>query len=165
MEFEVWLAYAIGYAFSVFLGNFFIGRVVDQLWKSVGWTGDTRHNKTNIRPGAWIPPITGFVERVLFTASLQIGKPEFIGIWLAVKVASQWKRWSEEEHRSRFQIFLIGNGLSVLYGGVGFKIIEWISSGGWVKALIVAAAVVLMTEGLKCWAGKNTENVREDQSN
>jgi hypothetical protein len=39
--------------------------------------------------------VIGLVERVLYTAFLQIGQAQFIGFWLAIKVAGQWKRWGE----------------------------------------------------------------------
>lgn len=89
MDYKVIIAYACGYFFSVLVGTYFIGRLVDRLWKSIGWTGSVGHDQTNIRPGAWLPPITGFVERILYTTSLLMNNAVFIGVWLAIKVASQ----------------------------------------------------------------------------
>ena len=74
------------------------------------------------------PALTGLCEAVLYPAALFLGKPEFIGVWLAIKVAGQWVRWSGtptgaeasvatlNRGRRLFNRFLIGNAISVLAG-------------------------------------------------
>jgi hypothetical protein len=68
------------------------------------------------------PIAVGFCEAWLYPVALITGHADFIGLWLAVKVAGSWVRWSGEgkkgdeldEARRRFNRFLIGNALSIL---------------------------------------------------
>lgn len=80
----------------------------------------------------WSPTLVGICESVMYPMALFIGKPEFIGVWLAVKVAGQWVRWKGDagqsaasgdfdierlnEGRRRFNGFLVGNSLSIMLG-------------------------------------------------
>lgn len=58
----------------------------------------------------------GVVEILIYTSSLMLGYPEFIAVWLSLKVAGNWKDWSEagQEARAKFVIFLLGTGISLL---------------------------------------------------
>lgn len=76
----------------------------------------------------------GHVERCLYLVSLIFGKPEFIGVWLALKIVGKWQIPSTEEQgkgdckldpRRSFQRFLIGNGLSILISVIGYSIFTW----------------------------------------
>jgi len=55
----------------------------------------------------------GFAEAILYPTALLVGQPEFIGVWLALKVAGQWKEWKAgyEGRAPRFNRFLIGSAL------------------------------------------------------
>lgn len=80
----------------------------------------------------WAPALVGIAESVMYPMALFLGKPEFIGIWLAVKVAGQWVRWKGDamqssapgeseieklnEGRRRFNGFLVGSSLSIMSG-------------------------------------------------
>ena len=66
----------------------------------------------------------GICERVSYTAAILLGAPTWIGVWLAIKVAAQWHRWQGEE-RATYNVFLIGNILSIFFGLVG----AWIALG------------------------------------
>jgi hypothetical protein len=82
------------------------------------------------------PAFVGICESLLYPIVMMIGKDSFIGVWLALKVAAQWIRWRgedgrgprdvrmENEGRRRFNRFLIGNGLSVLLGGLTYLFIK-----------------------------------------
>lgn len=63
---------------------------------------------------AWL----GGVERVLYVAAWFLGHPQFIGLWLTIKVVGNWKLWQTaedgKEGRRRFNIFLIGSGFPFL---------------------------------------------------
>ncbi|MGD0252617.1 MAG: hypothetical protein ABSC01_07960 [Verrucomicrobiota bacterium] len=78
-----WIPYVIGYGFAIVIGHFAIRRLVDRLWISIG--DDEAHWRQ--RSGWWLPEIVGFVERSLYVGSIKHGFPEFVGIWLALKVA------------------------------------------------------------------------------
>jgi hypothetical protein len=78
------------------------------------------------------PALVGICESVMYPTVLFLGKPEFIGVWLAVKVAGQWVRWKGDpgqssktgessvddlnEGRRRFNGFLVGNSLMIILG-------------------------------------------------
>src|SRR2546425_10452035 len=87
------------------------------LWRGMGWSGKA----DGFRPHPEHPQMVGLVERTLYTASWLLGQPEFIAVWLALKVAGQWSRWSEVKNvqgkemsgRAVFNTFLIGNAFSV----------------------------------------------------
>jgi hypothetical protein len=65
----------------------------------------------------------GCVERILYVIAFLSGYPEFVAVWLGFKVASTWSRWSGDQSkdntdpsnaRTLFNIFVFGNGLSLL---------------------------------------------------
>jgi len=66
----------------------------------------------------------GICERASYTAAILLGAPTWIGVWLAIKVAARWHRWQGEE-RATYNVFLIGNILSIFFGLVG----AWIALG------------------------------------
>jgi len=144
-------SYVIGYGFAVIGGHVATKLVVQKAWKAVGWRGT---EDRAIRPDAWQPETVGILERLLYVAALQFAHAEFVGLWLAIKTAGQWKRWNEETQipgrhsisgRSVYQNFLIGNAVSILYSFVGFKLIDWISKQQWLLSYLVAASVLLLT--------------------
>ena len=53
------------------------------------WNKSFHIDKKLREPIKWL----GRLEVILFFISICIGKPEFIGIWLAFKVASKWEAW------------------------------------------------------------------------
>lgn len=87
----------------------------------------------------WSPTLVGICESVMYPTSLLLNKAEFIGVWLAVKVAGQWVRWkregsglgqtTEQENlgRRRFNRFLFGNALSIICA-----VLTWAALKKWV---------------------------------
>lgn len=86
---------------------------------------------------AWSPAVVGVCEAVMYPLALVIGKGEFIGVWLAVKVAGQWTRWSGDpsstgttdldalnQGRRRFNAFLVGNAISIMFGVVVWLLVR-----------------------------------------
>ena len=147
------LVMATGYAFAIIVGHFPIRWVVDAMWRGVGWDGTNYSD----RPACYLPRVVGLIERVLYIGSLQIGKPEFIGLWLALKTAGQWKRWGEGsvvagrliEGRVFYNIFLVGSGLSIVYAFTGAKIIELGKEQKWTAMVVLPLVTVLLTVVLK----------------
>ncbi|MGD1047058.1 MAG: hypothetical protein ABR936_17275 [Bacteroidota bacterium] len=123
--------YAIGYSISLFISHFLIRWTIDPMWKA---HGDPRKNE-------WFVASLnqGLIERLMFTTSWLVDKPAFIGIWLALKVASQWKGWSE---KAGYNIFLVGSGLSILYAVLGAMEISWINQCSW-KSILVPLLIVI----------------------
>jgi hypothetical protein len=141
-----WLPYVIGYAFATVAAHFPIAWLVDRLWNSIG--GQAKHWER--RSGWWLPGIVGLVERALYVGSINLGAHEFVGVWLALKVATHWGAWKEgikEGNRvlsghSIASIFLIGNGVSIGYAIVGYFLISEVR-----RSVAASIAVVLVILG------------------
>lgn len=129
----------VGYFFSVVIGHLAVRHIVGALWVERG-----------IRKKVWgwtEPMLVGILERFLYTASFQSGHAAFIAVWLGLKAVPQWKRWVEKttyiqgrkiEGRSIYNIFLIGNAVSLVYGVAGAKLIEWLGNGEVPLAILVS---------------------------
>src|ERR1022692_2351131 len=111
-----WIPYVIGYGFATAAAHYPIAWLVDWLWRFIG--DDDAHWVK--RSGWWLPKIVGLVERALYVGSISLGFPQFVGFWLALKVAWKWHAWKDGikvgdrdvSPNCIFSIFLIGNGLS-----------------------------------------------------
>jgi hypothetical protein len=151
----MWWHYAIGYGFSVLGGLPFIYLLTRMLWMGLGWRPNTANDE--LHPHLEHPIMVGLLERSLYTTSWLLGKPEFIGAWLVLKVAGQWKGWTEDRElngrkvlgRAIFNVFLIGNGFSVAYAVVGALLIEWLRVRLFVPT--IAAPSFLIVETLALW--------------
>ena len=143
------IALICGYGFAVVVGHMCIATVIDGLWR--GEAGSPSDGK--VRVAGYLSRLIGFVERALFIATLQMGRGELIGIWLVLKVAGQWKRWTDGERvgdkvvdgRSAFNIFLIGSGLSIAYAFVGAQLIRFVIGKDWWYAVGLPLGLFLAT--------------------
>jgi len=96
-------------------------------------------SQEDTRADLWSPALVGLCESIMYPTVLLIDKAEFIGVWLAVKVAGQWVRWGSEspsnlsksetremlnEGRRRFNRFLVGNALSIMAGAATWVAIK-----------------------------------------
>ena len=153
MSYTPWYAAVIGYGFSVFAGAILVKSLVETLWDCIAPQSSTS------RPQLWQGDALARIEGVLYVALLQLDLGNMIGVWLILKVAGHWKRWMEDgdeqtkrpDGRSVFNIFLIGNALSVLYSFVGFKLIEWIAAKQILQVCWVSLAVIALTLGFWAW--------------
>lgn len=145
---EYW-PYLVCFFYAIIVGDFFVRKVVNELWKE--YKGNQNFDQL-LRPSVIHPQIVGIIERSLYVSALIMGNPEFIGLWLAVKVAGQWNRWSEgiENNnmeiipgRAFFNIFLIGNGLSIAFAIIGFQFIAWFYQSKLSAAIIVPILLCL----------------------
>jgi hypothetical protein len=120
--------YVIGYAFSVVVGCILIYILMEQVRKLVreaaerlGQKGLPYYSQWH----RWMPTTVGAVELALYTAAANLGRFEWIAVWLGIKTVAGWTRWNKEDaadkHPSRtyFNCFLIGSGLSVAFGVAG----------------------------------------------
>jgi hypothetical protein len=140
-----WYVYATAYAYSLFVGQL-VGLVTNHLYKIAD------PQEKGLYPHTWQAPVIGIVERALYLSSLLAGHGEFVGLWVALKIGVQYKRWTELDlGRTLFMNNLIGNALSVLYAGTGFGIIVWMKSNLVGYAIGVPIALVLGTLSLRLW--------------
>ncbi len=139
------MPYGIGYLFAVVVGHVLVKMNVDALWRGFGVLRERRQ--------PWHPAFLGLLERAMYTASIGLGQASFIPLWLGLKVLPQWKRWGDEikvgtrkiEGRAVFNVFLIGNALSVIFAGVGAESVKWLSNAQFLKTILVYAVVVMGT--------------------
>ncbi len=134
-----------GYGVSVGLGSLFTSWIVEKLRKKYDYRreGEDQEPKPKDKKKepkgkerSWkpkrLPQITGILDRTLYTTALLMGFKEFIPIWLLVKVARGWQVPRRKENGpvplrdlARYNIFFIGNALSVIFGVTGALIIMW----------------------------------------
>jgi hypothetical protein len=93
-------------------------------------------NADYILRNLWPPVLLGFFESIMYPLALLIDQPNFIGVWLLFKVASQWSRWGQDhgnskkkekktdENRRRYIHFLIGNALSLIFGVATYGVLK-----------------------------------------
>lgn len=107
-EFHLFLAIFVLSIPITHILSHFLSLFLSSIFKLKPWT--TREN--------FFPPaIIGLFESVMYPIFILVGKPEYIGGWLALKVAGNWKRWQEDdEARRRFYKFLIGNLFTIAMG-------------------------------------------------
>ncbi len=151
--------YAVGFVVALFVGQFFIWKIVEPMWASLGAPHVVRRQY-------WHAIILGSVERVLFVGSVLFGKPEFIAAWLALKVAGQWRIWTdptvikdkngwtvvEIAPRNAYNIFLVGNALSVGFSVLGAQLIEWGCVSAWPKVWVAIGSAIVGATLLWCYA-------------
>ena len=107
---------------AVLGGELVINPIMCCLRGSVPGSHDSNYNNPQYTKYSHI---LGMLERALYLFAWVLGYPNFIVVWLGFKVASKWKLWAgeygkEEEKgnfdgRARFQIFLIGNAMTLLW--------------------------------------------------
>lgn len=111
----------LGFLTSTAGGAVVLRLVIDRLaWPYVAY-GQVDKEK----PKRMLTTQLGMCERASYTAAILLGAPTWIGVWLAIKVGAQWKRWGEEKDRATYNVFLIGNLLSIFFGVIG----AWVALG------------------------------------
>lgn len=113
----------IGYFFAAVFGHYFIMLLRNELWKFEGDIDNKYETTEQQSKYLFQPQILGVVERILYTTALFTGETTIIGVWLGLKLASQWKVWNDS--RKIFNISLICNVMCLFYSWVGFKLIGW----------------------------------------
>jgi len=119
------ISYILGYFFATAIAHVPIARLVKQSWLLV----PRRFYPPAVHKLEWATFGLGLIERALYVTVLLIGGPAlaFIGVWLALKVAGQWDYWKSPKTGKLYNLFLIGNGLSLVYAVTGWFLIRWTS--------------------------------------
>ncbi len=150
------LYYAFGYLFSIVAGHVFVLQFSKKAWTALG---EIPKNEVDM-PYRWTSSMAGMVDRIIFTSSLLFHAKEFIAIWLAFKIAVQWKRWDDKKDlgkaRASFHIFLIGTGLSLMYGVVGGLLVKWLNHADYMPAIVFPLILIAFNLFVICVAKRNT---------
>jgi hypothetical protein len=110
---EIAAYYLAGYVLAILIGQVTIGPIVRQLIRR--YLGPEREIT---QPG--LARLIGALEQVLYISAILLGRPEFIGVWLLLKVAGEWRPGAREGQpvavgqAREYTIFLFGNGLAVV---------------------------------------------------
>lgn len=151
--FERLAAIAAGYIFAILVGHWATSSLMRTAWRGVtAGLGST----ASPNPHAEHPAALGLLERTLYMAAWQLGAKEFLGLWLALKVAGGWKSWAEDlpcgtgriPGRTTFTLFLLGAGTSLAFGVAGALISDLLDNNDWALALLLALVAVAGTAGL-----------------
>jgi hypothetical protein len=115
-----WWRIILGFALSIVGGDLVLHVLIDKcLWpKVLSSLGLKAPKFTLTRQVGWL-------ERLLYTLALYIGVWQWIGAWLAIKVAARWRSTSGPPYGSSDNIWLLGTGISVLFGFLG----AWVALG------------------------------------
>ncbi len=88
--------------------------------------------------------ILGIVERVAYISAFLIEQPEFIAVWLAVKITMSFKRFEETFYgREMLNSFILNSLLSLAYAFVGWKLIELCYSPDYKNAILLMVILPL----------------------
>ena len=155
----------IGLAFAVLGPLFPLYRLGILLWRIVTVDEGAERTEADRRHRPDLPFIVGVIERILYTAAWLLRAPEFIGIWLALKVAGGWNAWSEGVElqsakattvkiagRHIFNIFLINSAVSLANALAGALIVLSYASSAPEQAVLILTWTVALTYGLWVWA-------------
>lgn len=128
----MWKNWVIGLLISMVLSRFVIWFVLGSL-----------RRKLELKSGNF-SGILGVLEGLMYTTSWVYGAPEFIGIWLAIKMVGRWSikgvlevyttvenNPAETVKKTTGQIntYFIGNLLSVFFGVLGGQLIKVLNAG------------------------------------
>jgi len=110
----------LGFTFSMLVAGLVLWLIIEKIaWPYI--KGKSNHGG---KPKGVLTIPLGILESASYTVAVLIGAHIWIGVWLVFKVAAQWKRWQNEE-RITYNVFLIGNLLSLFFGIAG----AWIACG------------------------------------
>ena len=62
----------------------------------------------------FLPRIVGGLEQFMYTTALLMGFPGFLVVWLALKLAGEWRMSERHTSYAMYNIFLVGNSLSLI---------------------------------------------------
>ena len=134
--FSWWLV--AGYAYSLVIGHLCVSRFVHASHLSSG---------TQLEPGQpKIAAMVGHLERALYTSLWLMGSSELILGWLALKAAGVLRQTTKDQ--VVYNTFLVGTGLSLVFGVAGGMLVQLADSGETARALVIAAGPVALSLGL-----------------
>ena len=123
-----WWKIVIGYVFSIGSNIIFVRLIVNEMWKPL------KIIRTH-EPLIWHRTAIGVIDSFMYTTSWIVGKPEFIAIWLAFKIAGRWNVMFKVKYPKEiswypgkaYNIFHIGNGLTIIFAFMGGYYVDLLS--------------------------------------
>jgi len=119
MDICIWRV-ILGFFVSTIVGAFSLWLLIDK----ITWPYISKKYSIQGKNFGYLSLPLGIIERVSYTTALILGLPEWIAVWLAMKVAVSWSVHQTRKSPSD-NLYLIGNLLSIMFGFLG----AWISLG------------------------------------
>lgn len=116
----IWTRVILGMVVSSLGGAIVLLILIDK----IAWPYVVKVGKIKPKPPGTLSIPLGIIERILYSSAFMLGAPSWVAVWLGLKVAVQWNRWKGKE-RATYNIFLIGNAISIVFGFIG----SWIAIG------------------------------------
>ncbi len=151
-----------GYLISVGLGSCLINKFAKTAYdkiikKTFDQTSLLLQDNDDYDPffkNLWTTELVGIIERVIITTAIIFQAEGALVLWYGLKVISNNNLWdrdsSKENGRATFQVYLINNGLSLLFGALGGQIYIWLHEKNWVFPLLSVFALVILYIYLIC---------------
>ncbi len=133
----IYLVYLLGFGFSTIVGGFGTRQVINTIEAPLSYSAE----------------LLGYVETTIYTATWLAGKESFIPVWLGLKVLRLWGSMTLQEARPIFNRWLVGLGVSLIYGVAGAEIIKRAKAGQWNFVLLLPPTLFVATL-LLAWRGK-----------
>lgn len=105
-NYTVVMLYCGAYAASIGIGCLTIGPIVHRL---------SRRYYPDVTWDMYLPRIVGALEQFMYITCYLLRHPEFIAVWLAIKLAGEWRQTEGANLHPLYNIFLVGNALSLIY--------------------------------------------------
>lgn len=149
------IPYFWGFGFALIIGTCLLSKISDILWEEIT---DDKNKRMDLH--LWYSTAVGVLERFLYIIALLNQFGEFLGLWIAFKVVGRWERSKLEfeklmkgdknqigklKAQAIYNIFTIGNALSIIYAVVGWKIISWMNKGQGYKSIFVGLCAILFS--------------------
>ena len=166
---DTWF-HVVGYLYAVVLPYYFLARTSQRLWVRIATPEGVPPDIIKKGHRNDLPALLGFLERTMYVAAWNVGHPEFIGIWMGLKVAGGWNAWTHGYEpkgakdsngeqvrvngRHMFNTHLIGSALSAINSVTGALMTTWLIRGDWSRAVWVGFATFLMTYAIWLWSEK-----------
>jgi hypothetical protein len=160
------ISFFLGYIFSVVIGYWFTREYNRKVWEFLSLLELEKSKKKDDRPQLWAAQQVGIIERFLYTSSILFAGSELIAVWVGIKALSQWKRWDGETHagRANFNLYLVGSGLSLLYGILGAQIAIWLNDSEYLLAFLSVVGLVVLNVTFIAWIDKEIKQKKADRS-
>jgi hypothetical protein len=180
-----YVPYIVGYIFSLFVGQYFIKKTMIELKKEIKQYLSHEKDKNIGEAYSWYASKVGYIDIILYVTFLLFGHPEFIAAWLAFKIVGRWEstkleaKEREEFFKSRpllqtqqfilnnaeYNLFTIGNALSIIYALAGWKIIGWITRNKIDRAFLLGTVIIVGSEIFYRSAKEQTKKLNKLFSN
>jgi hypothetical protein len=114
------LRISLGFFVSVVVGDLVISPIIVKYC----WPRLVKHHKVTAGKGTFSREV-GWLERLMYTGAIYCGAWQWIGVWMAVKVAARWRSTAGDTAAPVDNVWLLGSGLSILFGFLG----AWVALG------------------------------------